>query len=109
MSKHFTGHYEAPGNTWEYGEIPRCEICSKQACFATAHSGVYLCESVECALAYVQEYCDAIELHDDGKAPCINCDKPTEMVTEGEYEDAFICKRCLILIEENGGLLEEKP
>lgn len=61
------GHYEGGGYSWEPGEIPMCSMCQeKVATRATAHRGIILCDDPECACAYVEQECQAIEYFEDG-------------------------------------------
>jgi len=55
------GHYEAPGSTWDEGEVPKCAICGEQAEYDTAYLGVQVCGNAECAAEFVLDCCDLIE------------------------------------------------
>ena len=105
-----TGYYQGGGQLWKHGEIPTCDLCSgsgeERGIRATNTSGVNICYSDECAISYCDRTFEEIELHDDGKAPCIDCENPTQPVDDddetwdGDLVGEFICDRCLSSYKE---------
>ena len=105
-----TGYYQGGGQLWKHGEIPTCDLCSgsgeERGIRATNTSGVNICYSDECAISYCNRTFEEIELHDDGKAPCIDCENPTQPVDDddetwdGDLVGEFICDRCLSSYKE---------
>jgi len=111
-----TGYYQGGGQLWKHGEVPACDICGKSAdsidehgavrsIRATNTSGVNICFEDECAISHCNSQFEEIEVKDDGKAPCIDCEKPTLPVDDdnelwdGDLVGEFICDRCLSCYE----------
>lgn len=91
-----TGYYmtESTRNLWDHGETPKCHICGDKACYDTPTSMLQLCDNTTCSILYVEQESDHIILVDDGKAPCIDCETPTEPAPDGELKGEFICTNC---------------
>jgi len=95
-----TGYYEGGGSLWGHGEVPECDVCGESAkgggLRATNTSGVNICWEDDCAISHCNnQFTDVIELVDDGKAPCIDCEEPTLPVEHGWVIGEFICGGCI--------------
>jgi len=100
-----TGYFRGGGQLWDHGEVPDCDICGKPAdktggSRATNTSGVNICYSDECAITHCDNTFTDIVFHDDGKAPCIDCEEPTLPVEHGWVIGEFICGGCISDYEE---------
>ena len=94
--KFFTGYYESDGMCWNHGEIPKCKYCDatadKDFLYETHTQDIVICGNGECASMYIsEEFCHMpVELIDDGEAPCIQCDVPTD----AKGKEDWVCDDC---------------
>ena len=57
-------YYAGGGYRWEGSDFPMCSICQDEpAAYATATSGVVLCDSPSCHNHYVVSECDPIQFY----------------------------------------------
>lgn len=66
------GHYASNGYLFDEGEIPQCDFCGRNAeevtIFETPHSGILLCEKIECLQSYARDniYQEQVEYFSEG-------------------------------------------
>ena len=93
--------WKGGGYLYDDGEVPECTYCKKNGTetgiFASAHSGVLVCDDKGCLLAYAEENILTDELVSGSRtvSVCDGCDaeEDADLLTE-EDGDEF-CDYCL--------------